>query len=250
MARQDESAGFGDVEAPDQPESVASTDESPTEVAPDAVEEPETFELTLMHTNDTHTVMDNIAGRASLIENIRESSSNHLLLSAGDVTSWDIARKAQDSLANAIFMNHLGYQGAVLGNHEFDIGKGVVDHKPLSIYVKNAGFPVLGANVDFTDKPVDGRINKGYVKTVSGEQIGIFGITHYSESVTVPGDVTFSDYTESAREAVAHFEAQGIDKIIALSPEVLSLGIISYEDFISHIVEADELETYEAFNEE
>lgn len=350
----DESAGFGDAEAPDETESAASNNQEADEsaVSDAAITEPEHFELTLIHTNDTHTVLDNITRRASLIENIRESTENNLLLSAGDVTSWEIGRKAQDSLANAIFMNHLGYDGMVLGNHEFDIGEGVVDHGPLSIYVENAAHPVLGSNVDFTgnehlepladysftDEPVDGRINKGFVQTVGGEQIGIFGITHYNEVVTVPGDVTFSDYTESAREAVAHFEAQGINKIIALThigighdrtlaeevpgidviigghshvttvptneigdtlvvqtgeydtflgelnvvfdedgqivdhtgklhataeadvkpetervqelfTEALSLGIISYEDFIGHVIEAGELETYEAFIE-
>lgn len=202
--------GQGDVEAP-------------------AEEKP--FELTLIHTNDTHTVHDNLARKASLIEGIREKGGNQLLVSAGDVTSWDIAAKAYDSLANAVFMNHFNYDGMVLGNHEFDIGEGIEDHGPLSIYVENAEHPVLAANADFstnehletyadysfTEQPVDGRINKGFVINVGGEDIGIFGITHYIETVAVPGDVAFSDYTEAAREAVAHFEAQGIDKIIALS---------------------------------
>ncbi|MGM0896951.1 MAG: bifunctional metallophosphatase/5'-nucleotidase [Bacillota bacterium] len=220
--------GLDDAEAPDKADTAPST-ETPTEAA--EAEPPEPFELTLIHTNDTHTVTDNIARRASLIEEIRGSHSHHLLLSAGDVTSWEIGRKAQDSLANAVYMNHLDYDGMVLGNHEFDLGEGVVDHGPLSTYVKHAAHPVLGANVDFsedqflesyadygfTDEPIEGRINKGFVQTVGGEKIGIFGITHFKEVVTVPGDVSFTDYTEAAKQAVAHFESIGIDKIIALT---------------------------------
>lgn len=344
--QKDQGEGFGDAGAPDRKE-TASSDSTPEETP-----EPEPFELTLIHTNDTHTVTDNIARRASLIEEIRGSHTHHLLLSAGDVTSWEIGRKAQDSLANAVFMNHLDYDGMVLGNHEFDLGEGVVDHGPLSIYVKHAAHPVLGANVDFsqdqflepyadysyTDEPVDGRINKGFVQTVGDEQIGIFGITQYKEVVTVPGDVSFSDYTEAAKKAVAHFESIGIDKIVALThigighdrtlakevagidviigghshvtinppnqigdtlvvqtgeydtnlgelkvvfdeegniadhsgklhptknaeihpdtarvqelfDEALALGIVSYEDFIGHVIKAGELDTYEAFIE-
>lgn len=344
--QKDQSEGLGDAEAPERDETASSGGES------DESPEPEPFKLTLIHTNDTHTVMDNISRRASLIEDIREASTHHLLLSAGDVTSWEIGRKAQDSLANAVFMNHLDYDGMVLGNHEFDLGEGVIDHGPLSTYVKHAAHPVLGANVDFsqdpflepfadysyTDEPVDGRINKGFVQTVGDEQVGIFGITHYNEVVTVPGDVSFADYTEAAKQAVAHFEAIGIDKIVALTHigvghdrtlakevpgidviigghshvttnppnqigdtlvvqtgeydtnlgelnvvfdeegkiashsgklhptknadihpdtarvqelfnEATALGIISYEDFIGHVIKAGELDTYEAFIE-
>ncbi|WP_404334611.1 bifunctional metallophosphatase/5'-nucleotidase [Planococcus rifietoensis] len=347
--QKDQSEGFGDAEAPDRKE-TASTDTKPDESPEPEPVEPEPFELTLIHTNDTHTVMDNIARRASLIEDIRETSTHHLLLSAGDVTSWEIGRKAQDSLANAVFMNHLDYDGMVLGNHEFDLGEGVVDHGPLSTYVEHAAHPVLGANVDFsqdqflepyadysyTEEPVDGRINKGFVQTVGDEKIGIFGITHYKEVVTVPGDVSFADYTEAAKDAVAHFESIGIDKIVALThigvghdrtlakevpgidviigghshvttnppnqigdtlvvqtgeydtnlgelnvvfdeagkivdhsgklhptknaeihpdtarvqelfDEATALGIVSYEDFIGHVIKAGELDTYETF---
>lgn len=349
--QKDQSEGLGDAEAPERNETASSGAESDEYPEPEPVE-PEPFELTLIHTNDTHTVMDNIARRASLIEDIREASTHHLLLSAGDVTSWEIGRKAQDSLANAVFMNHLDYDGMVLGNHEFDLGEGVLDHGPLSTYVKHAAHPVLGANVDFsqdpflepfadysyTDEPVDGRINKGFVQTVGDEQVGIFGITHYNEVVTVPGDVSFADYTEAAKQAVAHFESIGIDKIVALTHigighdrtlakevpgidviigghshvttnppnqigdtlvvqtgeydtnlgelnvvfdeegkiaghsgklhptknadihpdtarvqelfnEATALGIISYEDFIGHVIKAGELDTYEAFIE-
>ncbi|MGX7594983.1 bifunctional metallophosphatase/5'-nucleotidase [Planococcus plakortidis] len=344
--QKDQSEGFGDTDAPDRKETAASDPD------PDELPEPEPFELTLIHTNDTHTVMDNIARRASLIEEIRRANPHHLLLSAGDVTSWEIGRKAQDSLANAVFMNHLDYDGMVLGNHEFDLGEGIIDHGPLSTYIKHAAHPVLGANVDFsqdaflepyadysyTEEPADGRINKGFVQTVGEEQIGVFGITQYKEVVTVPGDVSFSDYTQAAKQAVAHFETIGIDKIIALThigighdrtlakevpgidviigghshvttnppnqigdtlvvqtgeydtnlgelkvvfdkegkiidhsgklhptknaeihpdtacvqelfDEALALGIVSYEDFIGHIIKAGELDTYEAFIE-
>lgn len=349
--QKDQSESFGEAEVPDRKE-TASADTTPDESPEPEPVKPEPFELTLIHTNDTHTVMDNIARRASLIEDIREASTHHLLLSAGDVTSWEIGRKAQDSLANAVFMNHLDYDGMVLGNHEFDLGEGVIDHGPLSTYVKHAAHPVLGANVDFsqdqflepyadysyTGEPVDGRINKGFVQTVGGEQIGIFGITHYKEVVTVPGDVSFADYTEAAKQAVAHFESIGIDKIVALThigvghdrtlakevpgidviigghshvttnppnqigdtlvvqtgeydtklgelnvvfdeegkivdhsgklhptknaeihpdtarvqelfAEATALGIVSYEDFIGHVIKAGELDTYEAFIE-
>ncbi|WP_422123968.1 bifunctional metallophosphatase/5'-nucleotidase [Planococcus sp. X10-3] len=189
------------------------------------------FEITLIHNNDSHSVHDNIARTATLVEEIRKANDNTLLLSAGDVTSWNIGAKREDAIANAFFMNHFGYDGMVLGNHEFDLGEGIVNHEALGNYIKDSAYPVLAGNVDFSrdeflepladysysDEPVEGRINKGYTITVGEEQIGIFGITHYKDVVTVPGDVSFADYTETAKEAVAHFESQGINKIIALT---------------------------------
>ena len=189
------------------------------------------FELTLIHSNDSHSVFENVDRAASLIEGIRTANGNSLLLSAGDVTSWDIGSKTQDALANAFYMNHLGFDGMVLGNHEFDLGEGIHDHEALGNYIKNSAYPVLAANVDFsndeflnpladvqfTDEPVNGRINKGHTVRIGREEVGIFGITHYKEVVTVPGDVSFLDYTAAAAEAVAHFESRGINKIIALS---------------------------------
>lgn len=189
------------------------------------------FEITLIHSNDSHSVLENVDRSASLIEEIRDANENSLLLSAGDVTSWEIGKKAEDALANAFFMNYLGFDGMVLGNHEFDLGEGIWNHEALGNYITDSAFPVLASNVDFskdeflrlladdqyTDKPVNGRINKGYTHTIGREEIGIFGITHFKEVVTVPGDVSFRDYTEAAKEAVAHFEALGIDKIIALT---------------------------------
>ena len=173
--QKDQIEGLREAEVPERNETASSgaeSNESPKPV------EPEPFELTLIDTNETHTVMNNISRSASLIEDIREASTHHLLLSTKDMTSWEIGRKAQDSLANAVFMNHLDYDGMGLDNHEFDLGEGVIDHGPLSTYVKHAAHPVLGANIDFsqdpflepftdycyTDEPVDGRINKGLCK--------------------------------------------------------------------------------------
>lgn len=221
---------LGEIEKQQQ-ERTKTNESSAERASTSGVKKLESFKLTIMHTNDTHTVIDNIARRSSIIKQIREESENNLLLSAGDITSWEIGKKRFDSFANAVFMNHLRYDGMVLGNHEFDLGEGISDHAPLSMYVKNANHPVLAANVDFsqdkflepyadynyTKEPQEGRINKGFVTSSNGEQIGIFGITHYNEVVTVPGDVSFTDYTKAAKESVEQFEIMGVDKIIALT---------------------------------
>ena len=48
--------------------------------------------------------------------------------------------------------------------------------------------------------------------------MGIFGLTTpETVDLSSPGAITFGDYIEEAERAVAAFESQGVDKIIALT---------------------------------
>ena len=49
----------------------------------------ENFTLSLMHTNDTHAHLDNIAKKATAIKEVRASKPNALLVDAGDVSIGD-----------------------------------------------------------------------------------------------------------------------------------------------------------------
>jgi 2',3'-cyclic-nucleotide 2'-phosphodiesterase (5'-nucleotidase family) len=186
------------------------------------------FELTIMHTNDTHAHLDTVAKRVSAIKQVRAESANTLLLDAGDVFSGTLYFNEYEGLADLEFMNLVGYDAMTFGNHEFDKGTAT-----LANFVKDAQFPFVSANVDFkkdknirkysknkfTSKPEDGEIYKGIVKEINGEKVGIFGLTT-AETVDIssPGDdVEFTDYIEEAKAAVKAFEKRGINKIIALT---------------------------------
>ena len=70
------------------------------------------------------------------------------------------------------------------GNHEFDLGSTPEGHKALADFIKNAKFPFVSANIDFssdnnlsplfkdeiTENPEDGTIYNGIVKEVEGEK--------------------------------------------------------------------------------
>ncbi|MCM3663682.1 5'-nucleotidase C-terminal domain-containing protein [Mesobacillus subterraneus] len=186
------------------------------------------YELTIMHTNDTHAHLDTVAKRVAAIKQVREESANTLLLDAGDVFSGTLYFNEYEGLADLEFMNLAGYDAMTFGNHEFDKGTAT-----LANFVKDADFPFVSANVNFeTDQninmfsnneispePNDGEVYKGFVKEVNGEKIGIFGLTT-AETVDIssPGpDVQFNDYINEAKAAVKAFEDQGINKIVALT---------------------------------
>ena len=63
------------------------------------------FELTIMHTNDTHANLDKVANRVTLVNQIRAEKPNNLLLDAGDVFSGTLYFNTFEGQADLPFMN-------------------------------------------------------------------------------------------------------------------------------------------------
>lgn len=200
------------------------------------------FPLSVMHTNDTHGNLDDIAKRATAIKDYREYNPDALLLDAGDVFSGTLYFNEFLGQADLEFMNYLGYDAMTFGNHEFDLGASEDGHKALTEFIKNANFPFVSSNVDFSkdplfeglqysaisDEPADAHIYDGIVKEVNGEKVGIFGLTtEETPDISSTGAVEFSSYIDRANEMVKAFEDQGINKIIAITH-------IGYDDSLQY----------------
>ena len=191
------------------------------------------FELTIMHTNDTHANLDNAPKRATLIKQLRAENPNNLLLDAGDVFSGSLYFNTFQGQADLELMNYMEYDVMTFGNHEFDLGSNEEGHQALAEFVGGADFPMLGANIDFsgdtnmsplvadeafTKTAANGQIYSGVVKEVNGEEVGIFGLTTAeTKDISSPNDVVFTDYIGAANEAVEWFEGQDVNKIVALT---------------------------------
>jgi len=193
------------------------------------------YTLNIMHTNDTHANVDNatnkinVAKKMTAINTVRAQKPDALLLDAGDVFSGTLYFNEYKGLADLEFMKLAGYDAMTFGNHEFDLGTGV-----LADFVKDASFPFVSSNVNFTndanlqtrfhndvitDTPADGEIYDGIIKEVNGEKIGIFGLTTAeTPTISSPGTgVDFENYINEAKESVAALKAQGVNKIVALT---------------------------------
>lgn len=192
------------------------------------------WKLTVMHTNDTHSHLSEVARRATLVKQVRAEGGNSILVDAGDVFSGDLYFTKWQGIADVAFMNYMGYDAMTFGNHEFDKGTGV-----LAEFVKKARFPFVSSNVDLSKDVhmapllkspanIDVTLPKSedlsgvypyVVLEVDGRKVGVFGLTTEDTAVTSsPGkDVTFKDAKESARETVKTMEQAGLDIIIALS---------------------------------
>lgn len=190
------------------------------------------MDLAVMHTNDTHSYLERAPYYATAIKEIRADYQNSILLDAGDVFSGDLYFNLFKGQASLEMMEYLGYDAMTFGNHEFDLGGSTEGHQALAEFVKNASFPMVSANVDFSADSLfdglqsntyastyqNGHIYNGVVLNVNGHGVGVFGLTtEETPDIATVGSVAFANYITSAQQAVKAFEDMGIDKIIALS---------------------------------
>ena len=148
--------------------------------------------ITIMHTNDVHggidptgaTFMDEefpplLGGGASLArlaDDVRTKAAaegqGFLLLDTGDIWQGTPVGNYRAGEVVIEFMNRVGYDAWVPGNHEFDAG---LDNA-FKIF-KMAKFPVLGANiVDKTTGQIPAPFVPYIIKETAGVKIGVIGI--------------------------------------------------------------------------
>ena len=190
------------------------------------------FNLTILHTNDTHSRTEIYPKLATAVKAEKDKNPNALLIDAGDVFSGTLYFTKFEGQADIKLMNYIGYDVMTLGNHEFDLGSSPQGHKALADFIKAAKFPFVSTNIDasndqlltglFSDvissKPAEGKIYQGMIKEINGEKVGFFGLTTpETEYISSPIDVKFKDYIDTANKAVATFENMGINKIVAVT---------------------------------
>ncbi|WP_456288954.1 5'-nucleotidase C-terminal domain-containing protein [Paenibacillus sp. AK002] len=191
------------------------------------------FPLTILHTNDTHANLDtvsspdNIARRVTAIKEAKANAVNPLLVDAGDVFSGTLYFNQYLGLADLEFMNLVQYDAMTFGNHEFDKGSEV-----LNDFIEHAEFPFVSSNVNFsadalltqkfknevTRDAKDATIYPAIIMEVDGEQVGLIGLTtEDTANIASPGDVTFENAVQKAKDTVAMLKNEGINKIVVLS---------------------------------
>lgn len=181
------------------------------------------FQLVLLHTNDTHghplkfydypaPDEGGLPARATYVRQIREENPNVLLLDAGDMNTGrpeSVFFKAEPDI---IGFNYIGYDAMAMGNHEFDNSMSVLE-KQMAL----AKFPFLAANVTtksgaFVGKPYIIKEFKGFKVAILGLTTKEAGNVGNPENVK---DLVFADEVETARRFVPELKRQA-DIVIAL----------------------------------
>ena len=203
--------------------------------------------ITLLHTNDTHSHLEpfprdqelsagnqgpqqgSAARRKTLIDQIRASAPNVLLLDAGDNFQGTIFYNAWKGSAEIMALNALGYDALTVGNHEFDLGPAELGRavRGEPVVIAGASYPteklrppIVATNVDVTAEPaLRGLFTRSTVLERGGERFGILGVvTQDVPAISSPGpNVRFLDYAASVQQEANRLTAAGINKIILLS---------------------------------
>ena len=190
------------------------------------LKEGETFELTILQTNDLHGHLDDIitlkdgtvhensiAKYATIIEDVRNEEENVLLTDGGDVFLRGEFQAGQGELETSL-LKALDYDVMVLGNNDFRVypaGEGTPDsrYEQLKDYHRNVNFPILTGNV--IDRETGKYIQnvkpwKGF--TFNGVKVGMIGLTSMKPEIRGWNDVADLDFIEP------------VEALNALLPEV------------------------------
>lgn len=107
--------------------------------------ERDTNEIIILHTNDMHAKIDNMAKLAYLADSLKRSHLYVFLVAAGDNFTGN---PAVDMVADKGYpmidlMNRCGFNVSAIGNHEFDLGQDFLVKR-----FEQANFPFISANID------------------------------------------------------------------------------------------------------
>ena len=200
------------------------------------------IDVTILHTNDLHGHLRGertdselnpygLGGSArlkTLIDRVRATGSNTLLLDGGDSGQGSISYSV-DAGVNALkIMSAIGYDAAAVGAHDFLNGPSALAAR---IEVAQPAFPLLGANKDLGAMPDKSRLAKvlqDYVVfAVGGVRIGVIGVLTenlVAQQYFRPGLIT-SASVEAARIARALHERNQADVIVLLSHNELATNV-------------------------
>lgn len=153
---------------------------------------------------------------------LTQAGEDVLVLDAGDQFQGSLFFSTYSGAAEVEFMNAIGFDAMVFGNNEFNLGP-----EPLADFVAAAEFPVIFGNVA-TESERLARLNRDpVVLDVGGERVAVIGATTpETAEISAPGPtVSFGDVVEYVKRTVAELEAEGIDKIIALTHQGVAADI-------------------------
>lgn len=189
-------------------------------------EEPKDFDLSILHTNDSHAHVEQYPRLVTALDDLRKPNS--LLVDAGDVFSGTLYFRQYLGLADLSFMNDLNFDAMTFGNHEFD-----KDSNILANFIKEMKFPMVSSNVNVTadkdlsplykdeigDPAEGGKIYPAIIKEIDGEKVGIFGLTTPDTSFLAnpSEDIVFEDVVESSNATISMLQEEGVNKIVVLS---------------------------------
>ncbi|NLJ06300.1 MAG: bifunctional metallophosphatase/5'-nucleotidase [Sphingobacteriales bacterium] len=140
--------------------------------------------LLILHTNDVHSRIEpfpmdggkfqgkgGFSARAAMIDELRKKHRNVLLFDSGDILQGTPYFNRYHGALEFRLMSEMGYNGACIGNHDFDAGI-----ENLAHLAESATFPLICSNYEVKGTPLEGKV-KSYAVFKTGKiKTGVYGL--------------------------------------------------------------------------
>jgi|WetSurMetagenome_2_1015567.scaffolds.fasta_scaffold38079_1 5'-nucleotidase / UDP-sugar diphosphatase len=224
--------------------------------------------LTILHVNDSHSTLEAIGPRdanlkgilggvsriATLVGMTKMTEPNVLFLHAGDISIGDLFFNKNFHVPELQILSALGVDAMTLGNHEFDLGpEALLGSLQYAFPVSTDAFPLLTANVDFSDPTISGLqdyVGPYTIKEFDDLKVGIFGLTTPATNLLsnpTPAVVSDDIVTIAATMVGTLRTVENCDVVIFLSHLGVALDqvIVNYVPGINVIVGGHDHYKYE-----
>lgn len=180
--------------------------------------------LVLLHTNDTHSMIDpddtdglgGVLRRKVLIDSVRDAEENVLLIDAGDFVQGTLFFNLYRGEVEQKMMNELGYDIRILGNHEFDNG---IDE--LADLLADSRAEMISTNYDLSESALGKKFRPFTIREIGDKQVGFIGINLQPEGMISEGNYDGVRYLDAIKAANAaawwlkHIEK--VDAVVAIT---------------------------------
>lgn len=176
-------------------------------------------QIRILYFNDAHEpdmvsteggYLGGVARMKTVVDSIRQSSPDALLLFGGDLGGGTLAGKLYRGSVMVDFLNDIGVDYANYGQHDFDYG---LDN--TRALTKRSKFTWISSNTLTTEgSPIDGSV-PFVIRKIGATRIGIIGLVDKVDTSSPRSGITQRDIIDCAKSAISHLS--GADYIIAIT---------------------------------
>ena len=173
----------------------------------------------ILYFNDAHEpdmvsteggLLGGVARMKSVVDSIRQSSPDALLLFGGDLGGGTLAGKLYRGSIMVDFLSEIGVDYANYGQHDFDYG---LDN--TQALTRRSKFTWISSNTLTTEgSPIDGSV-PFVIHKIGSTSIGIIGLVDKVDTSSPRSGITQRDIMDCAKSAIGHIK--DADYIIAIT---------------------------------
>lgn len=200
-------------------------------------------DIIILYTNDVHCSIDeNIgySGLAAYKKSVEAKTDYVSLVDCGDAIQGSFVGTISEGEYITEIMNEVGYDFAVLGNHEFDYGM-----QRLSSLIGESTAQYLSCNITYTgdgENPLS-QIKPYQIETYGNKKVAFIGVTT-PQSLTTSSPASFVESGETVYDFASGNDGTDLYNCVQQYVDECSNAGADYIVLLSHLGDDDELSPY------